>query len=346
MEIRTIRKRFLCRMCNLRQSKLVHAYESLSRCHNCNSLMSEITEDEYNTRTRDEVNKNYRIVFDEANRNEYKNIYDTNEANRRDINIENNRNFIGSEERQKINSNPNSRQSSNQYENNNSFNRGPSPQRNPDSNNSYNPFNIFTERESIFTVPSYLSSFIPTNNSQNQRRTSNLQGHNNFFDNFFSNFGVSFPFSESPFMGRINRHSIDNEIFDPNFELFGSTFNNFFIDNFSSNFRSNYRSRESFFDILNSLRSSRRPEETKNSSTSKEALNALKKFKMNRKYCKKNDKGDLEYPNCSICLSDISSGEETLLIPCGHLFHSGCSIPWLKKNNTCPICRFELPAEN
>ena len=31
---------------------------------------------------------------------------------------------------------------------------------------------------------------------------------------------------------------------------------------------------------------------------------------------------------------------------CGHMFHTDCVIPWLSKQNTCPLCRYELPSNN
>ena len=56
----------------------------------------------------------------------------------------------------------------------------------------------------------------------------------------------------------------------------------------------------------------------------------------------KNKNGKLELPNCCICLSEVAKNEETVLLPCGHMFHWNCCLNWLKTNNTCPMCRFEI----
>ena len=57
---------------------------------------------------------------------------------------------------------------------------------------------------------------------------------------------------------------------------------------------------------------------------------------------------------CSICLEDFNKEDECIKLPCksgDHYFHKGndnCPgiIDWLKKSNTCPICREEFPKEN
>ena len=127
------------------------------------------------------------------------------------------------------------------------------------------------------------------------------------------------------------------------FEMFGTSFNNTFRDNFSSNFRSNLNNDN----IINIIiqESFRNAQENKKPPVAKEAIERLTKFKMNEKYCKKNDKGVMEQPTCSVCLSDINMEEETILVPCGHLFHCQCILDWFKQNNTCPVCRFELPSQ-
>lgn len=132
-------------------------------------------------------------------------------------------------------------------------------------------------------------------------------------------------------------------MFDPIFILFGSSFNNVFRDNYSSNFRSNL-----FNDnIINIIiqESFRHAQEQKKPPVSKEAIEKLKRFKMNEIYCKKNEKGELEQPICSVCQFDVKMEQETILVPCGHMYHSQCILAWFEQNNTCPVCRFELPPQ-
>ena len=55
---------------------------------------------------------------------------------------------------------------------------------------------------------------------------------------------------------------------------------------------------------------------------------------------------------CGICLEELSVGEDVIELPCTdkHYFHikkENCPgiYPWLKKNNSCPMCRHEFPYE-
>ena len=48
--------------------------------------------------------------------------------------------------------------------------------------------------------------------------------------------------------------------------------------------------------------------------------------------------------SCPVCQDDFKMGEPVKVISCCHRFHVDCLDPWLKMNNTCPVCRFELKA--
>ena len=149
--------------------------------------------------------------------------------------------------------------------------------------------------------------------------------------------------NQNPFRIVVQRQHVPNHIFDPNFSLFGSTFDHVFQENFSSNFRSNFRG--NFVNELLNILSFNRAElrrSKRQHPISQENAQKLKKFNLTQEYCKKDEKGNYEKPNCCICLEEIELGKETLLLPCGHMFHSKCGFTWLEKSNTCPICRFEI----
>ncbi|GER53635.1 RING/U-box superfamily protein [Striga asiatica] len=43
---------------------------------------------------------------------------------------------------------------------------------------------------------------------------------------------------------------------------------------------------------------------------------------------------------CAVCLSEISQGEKTRLLPkCSHGFHLDCIDMWFESHSTCPLCR-------
>lgn len=140
----------------------------------------------------------------------------------------------------------------------------------------------------------------------------------------------------------VNNQNVSREVFDPIFSQFGSIFNENFVNNFSSNFASNFNG--DFFDQVQSILDNNQEESSKHSNGPVEdkSLSKLKRFQLTNKYCKKGKNGKYELPNCCICLSEIAKGQETVLLPCGHMFHWKCCLNWLKKNNTCPMCRFEI----
>nr|CAB3490751.1 unnamed protein product [Digitaria exilis] len=49
---------------------------------------------------------------------------------------------------------------------------------------------------------------------------------------------------------------------------------------------------------------------------------------------------------CPVCKDDMPIGTVAKQLPCMHLYHSSCIIPWLSSRNTCPVCRYELPTDD
>ena len=54
----------------------------------------------------------------------------------------------------------------------------------------------------------------------------------------------------------------------------------------------------------------------------------------------------LAIKKCSICLDFFKNGDNFIILPCIHFFHPECIINWLKTNNVCPLCKFELTRSN
>lgn len=52
-----------------------------------------------------------------------------------------------------------------------------------------------------------------------------------------------------------------------------------------------------------------------------------------------------EVVSCSVCLDDLELGSQAKQMPCQHMFHSPCILPWLELHSSCPVCRYELPSE-
>ena len=46
--------------------------------------------------------------------------------------------------------------------------------------------------------------------------------------------------------------------------------------------------------------------------------------------------------SCPICSEDYTNQEAVTKLPCDHIYHKDCVMPWLESKRTCPICRFEL----
>ncbi|GLJ39798.1 hypothetical protein SUGI_0813440 [Cryptomeria japonica] len=68
------------------------------------------------------------------------------------------------------------------------------------------------------------------------------------------------------------------------------------------------------------------------------AVDAMPTVRVTRDHLRSN-------PNCPVCTEPFEMGGNVREMPCKHIFHSECIVPWLTQHNSCPICRQALPTE-
>ena len=49
-----------------------------------------------------------------------------------------------------------------------------------------------------------------------------------------------------------------------------------------------------------------------------------------------------EKKKCCICLENFKKNDETMILPCIHIFHSVCIKKWMKRQDICPICKNKI----
>ena len=51
-----------------------------------------------------------------------------------------------------------------------------------------------------------------------------------------------------------------------------------------------------------------------------------------------------ENETCSVCLSQMETGEEAKRLGCKHVYHPACIDRWLERSRLCPVCKRDVSA--
>ncbi|KAM7476646.1 hypothetical protein LguiB_023889 [Lonicera macranthoides] len=49
---------------------------------------------------------------------------------------------------------------------------------------------------------------------------------------------------------------------------------------------------------------------------------------------------------CAVCKDQFLIDVKAKRLPCNHIYHPDCILPWLNQHNSCPVCRFLLPTDS
>lgn len=65
------------------------------------------------------------------------------------------------------------------------------------------------------------------------------------------------------------------------------------------------------------------------------AIDAMPTVKITRANMKTNS-------DCPVCKDQFEVGTKARQMPCNHMYHDECIVPWLAQHNSCPVCRHVL----
>ncbi|KAF5747915.1 E3 ubiquitin-protein ligase RING1-like isoform X1 [Tripterygium wilfordii] len=68
------------------------------------------------------------------------------------------------------------------------------------------------------------------------------------------------------------------------------------------------------------------------------SINAMPTIKVTQRHLRSDS-------HCPVCHEKFELGSEVRQMPCNHMYHSDCIVPWLVQHNSCPVCRQELPPQ-
>ncbi|PIN24410.1 Anaphase-promoting complex (APC), subunit 11 [Handroanthus impetiginosus] len=68
---------------------------------------------------------------------------------------------------------------------------------------------------------------------------------------------------------------------------------------------------------------------------SRSSMDALPTIKISKEHTRADS-------TCAVCKEKFELGSQVRKLPCKHLYHSDCIVPWLEQRSSCPVCRHEL----
>ncbi|KAI3446542.1 hypothetical protein Pfo_029134 [Paulownia fortunei] len=71
---------------------------------------------------------------------------------------------------------------------------------------------------------------------------------------------------------------------------------------------------------------------------SRTSIDALPTIKISKKHVRADS-------TCAVCKERFELGSQVRKLPCKHLYHSDCIVPWLEQRSSCPVCRQQLTSQ-